>query len=161
MAYKFYVTIEGSQQGIFSDGAISKASQGKLTGEGYQHEIRAPIDTVSGMITGKIQHQPITFRHIWGESSPLLFRAMTMNEVLNKVMFEFIRPSERSGAEEVFYTVTLTNAHIVGIQYLSDQTTVPDAPPTELISLGYESIDVESIPGKTLASANWIVERHG
>lgn len=163
MAYKFYVTIEGSQQGEISDEGTSKLQRGKLTGDGYQHEIRAPLDTVSGMITGKIQHQPITFRHFWGSSSPLLFRAMTTNEMLKRVMFEFVRPSERAGAEEVFYKVTLTNAHITSIQYRSDQVTGVGSDPSELaselISMGYQTIQVEYVPGGIVASVEWSAER--
>jgi type VI secretion system secreted protein Hcp len=163
MAYEFYVTIEGKKQGAFKGESVRKAHEAKIAGLSYQHSIKSPRDIASGQASGKRQHGPITITKEWGASTPQLFQALTTNEVLTKVLFEFFHTTP-DGAEEVYYKVTLTNATVATVEYLTGvgesagtAKTQSDYDTHELekVSFTYQRIEVESVSGKTAAMDDW------
>lgn len=163
MAYEFYVSIEGTKQGKFKGESVRDAHKAKLAGLSYAHEITSPRDVATGQASGKRQHGPITFTKEWGAASPQLFNALTKNEVLKSVVFEFFQTTPE-GTEVVYHQVKLTNATVSRIRYMTGKdesassakhTAVYDTHELEEISLTYQKIEVENKIGKTMAEDDW------
>jgi type VI secretion system secreted protein Hcp len=163
MAYEFYVTIEGKKQGAFKGESVRAAHSAKIAGLSYQHAIKSPRDVASGQASGKRQHGPISITKEWGAATPQIFQALCTNEVLTKVLFEFFHTTP-DGAEEVYYKVTLTNATVSGVEYVtgvgesagsSKTTSDYDTHELEKVSFSYQRIEVESLTGKTAAMDDW------
>lgn len=163
MAYEFYVTIKGKTQGAFKGESKRTAHAEKISGLSYSHSIKSPRDIATGQASGKRQHGPITITKEWGPSTPQLFQALTTNEQLDSVLFEFFRTTPE-GVEEVYHKITLTNATVSQIEYTTGsgesagtaKTTADyDTHELERISFTYERIDTESLIGKTAATDDW------
>ena len=146
----FYVTIEGQQQGKFTGETLDKGHERASVGLAYSHEIKSPRDAASGQATGKRQHQPVTFVKEWGAATPQLYRALVTNEVLKTVLFEFLQPVKGEG-KKVYFTVLLTNAHIVGIEQHAEGGTE-----LEEISFTYQKITWTHVLSKTMAQDTWV-----
>jgi type VI secretion system secreted protein Hcp len=161
MANAFYVSIEGEKQGKFKgEAAFSKFGAGKITGVAFFMETLSPRDLATGQASGKRQHKPIRFTKEWGAASPQLYQALVTNEVLKSVLFEFVR-TDSKGAEEVHYTIKLTNASIARVASIFDLTSRTgsrfDGHELEQIDLTFESIELEDKVGKTTANDDWVV----
>lgn len=165
MAYEFYVTIEGTKQGKMKGESIRDAHKEKLSGLSYRHEIKSPRDVATGQASGKRQHGPVTITKEWGPATPQLFQAVVTNEVLKSVLFEFIHTTPE-GAEEIYYTVKLTNATVSQVKYMTGGNAVEgagsakteatyDTHELEEVSFTYQRIEMEHKPGKTAALDDW------
>jgi type VI secretion system secreted protein Hcp len=163
MAYEFYVTIEGTRQGAFKGESVREAHSNKIAGLSYNHSIKSPRDVSTGQASGKRQHGPITITKEWGPASPQLMQALCTNEVLRSVLFEFFHTTP-DGQEEVYHTVTLTNATVSAIEYTtgtgdsagsSKTTSSYDTHELERVSFTYQRIVVESLTGQTSAEDDW------
>jgi type VI secretion system secreted protein Hcp len=160
MAYEFYVTIEGTRQGAFKGESIREAHSNKIAGLAYHHAIKSPRDVATGLASGKRQHGPITITKEWGAASPQLLQALCTNEVLKSVLFEFFHTTP-DGQEEVYHTITLTNATVSAIEYTtgigdnSKTTSAYDTHELERVSFTYQRIVVESLTGQTSAEDDW------
>lgn len=154
MAYRFYVTVTGTRQGLFSPESTDPAHPGTVTGTAFHYGIEIPRDPASGQATGRRRHHPVSFVKEWGAASPQFFTAITTNEVLESAFFEFVRPDE-SGQEHVFATVRLRNAHVSEIeQYVEgfdDGSVLPLPRPHERIALTFQIIELENLDGGTSA----------
>lgn len=163
MAYEFYVTIKGQTQGDFKGESMRTAHAAKIAGLSYRHEIVSPRDIASGLASGKRQHGPITITKEWGPSSPMLMKALCSNEVLTSMLFEFYHTTPE-GVEEVYYKITLTNATVSRISYVTGSgesagtaktQAAYDTHELEEVSFTYQRIDVEHTTGKTMATDDW------
>ena len=164
MAYEFYAKIEGTTQGAFKGESPRKAHAEQIAGLSYAHKITAPRDVATGQASGKRQHGPITITKEWGAASPQLFQALCTNEILKSVVFDFYNTT-KEGTEQIYYTITLTDATVASIEYMtgtgesagSAKTTATyDTHELEAISFTYRRIEVESKVGKTMAMDDWV-----
>lgn len=150
-ATDLYVKIEGARQGVFKGETVAKGRETWLEGISFGYEVVSPTDPVTGGATGKTQFGMVSFAKNWGASSPQLFQALSTNEALKTVVFEFLQPNSIKGTSEVFYRVTLTNARISRFR----QALFLDAvTPMDSVSLAYQTITVESVTGNTSATAD-------
>lgn len=163
MAYEFYVTIEGKQQGKFKGESKREVHKEKIAGLAFLYEIKSPRDSASGQASGKRQHGPITITKEWGAATPQLFQALVENEVLRTVLIEFISTNEQ-GAEEIYHTVKLSNATVSDIrQYTDNQSLLSsgragaDHHELEDISFTFGRIEITNVPGKTIADDDWML----
>ena len=157
MPYEFYVTIQGKKQGQFKGESQREREKGKIPALRFVYEIKSPRDAATGQASGKRQHSPITITKEWGAASPQLFQALVMNEVLESVLFEFIQTGTE-GAEEVYYTIKLTNATIANLKQYLDQTKQDTGFAThafEDVSFTFQKIEVAHNIAKTAASDDW------
>jgi len=85
--------------------------------------------------------------------------------VLDDVKFEFQR-TNANGEEEIYYTITLTNARVASIhQFTNDELPAAGAPKgksfdtmeLEEVSFSFQKIEIESKEGKTMGSDDWTV----
>jgi type VI secretion system secreted protein Hcp len=159
MAYEFYVTIEGTKQGKFKGESTRTAHKDKISGLGFGYEVLSPRDQATGQASGKRQHRPVKITKEWGAASPQIFQALVNNEVLKKVLFEFVRTTAE-GKEEVHYTITLVNATISQlVQSISDtrHDSAIDKHELEDVSFTFQRIEIESKLGKTSAVDDWLI----
>ena len=157
-----YVSIEGEKQGKFKgEQSFSKLAADKMTAIRVSFGAVSPRDVTTGLATGKRLHDPVRFTKENGASTPQIFQALTQNENLKKVVFEFTRANASSGKEEVHFVVTLTNASVSKISTHLDQTHRGDPfDGKELVDveLTFETILIEDKIGKTTAQDDWAVD---
>jgi type VI secretion system secreted protein Hcp len=179
MAYQFWVSIEGVKTGFFKGGTapiqgkegeeaskskkavVRTANPSRIVGYEFLYALTAPRDQVTGQPTGKRRHEPITFVKRWDAASPQLFNAAATNENLKSVLFEFVRSSSKTGQEEIFYTIKLTNAKIAEFrQYIGDvKNSQYDSTAASLelenISFVFQKIEMAHIDG-TMAQDDFL-----
>ena len=168
MAYKFYITIEGSYQGLFKGSFDAPYSPGppfssrpshRIAGIKYLSETTAPLDAETGFTTGRTSRKPITITKEWDAASPQLFQALVSNETLKSVLFEFVK-TKPNGTEEIYYTVTIEDGGVSNIKSylnLTDTSGDPyDAHALEDVSFVFRKIEIENKEGKTAAAADWL-----
>ena len=160
MAHEFYVTVDGSKQGKLKGESPRESHRDKLPGLGFHYSVGSPRDAGSGLATGRRTHQPVWFVKEWGAATPQLFQALTTNEVLKSVLFEFVRTND-NGEEYVFHTIKLTNALVNEVeQYVEPPTTQSqEMGPLEKISFTFQTIELENRDGKTMAVDDWRSQR--
>jgi type VI secretion system secreted protein Hcp len=160
LAVQAYVKIKGTKQGQFKGEGV----QSKIAGTGaiplvrFSSDATAPRDVATGQASGKRQWQPIRITKEWGAASPQLLQAMTQNEILSNVVFEFYR-ADPSGKQSLHYRITLQNATVSSVHSYVDLT-VPAGTPfggheLEDLELTFQSIMVEDVADKTTVSDNF------
>lgn len=155
MAFEFYVTITGSKQ-TFKGESDRAAYKDKIPGLYFSGGVASPRDATTGQATGKRRHEPIVMRKKVGTQSPLIIKALTSNEVLKTVKFEFVNTSG-DGKETIFYKITLTNATVsshkmVLPDVLSVQTNLELF---EEISFTFQKIEWSHEQAKTITTDDW------
>jgi type VI secretion system secreted protein Hcp len=165
MAYEFYISIEGAKQGAFkggsSDGTAAggaKRAKGRIGGVKFSFETTSPRDIATGQASGKRTYKPIVITKEWDAASPQIFNALVTNEVLKKVLFEFVK-TDAAGKEEIYHTITLTNANVSNLHSYLDLTDTSgdryDAHELEDVSFVFQKIEIENKEGKTTAADDW------
>ena len=151
MAVQAFVKIKGAKQGQFKGEGVQKpgAGGGSVPLVRFVSAGAAPRDAATGQASGKRQWQPVRITKEWGAASPQLVQAMTTNEILPSVVFEFFRP-DKTGKEQLHYRITLQNATVASISSTFDPTGE-----LEDVEFTFQSIKVEDIAGSTVASDNW------
>lgn len=95
----------------------------------------------SGAPSGRRTYEPIVFRKRIDKSSPLLWRALSRNEVIEG-SFRFFRQSP-DGTTEHFFTIELGSGRISAIRTISPDTVDPATakqPPYEEVSIVFQTI---------------------
>ncbi|MCE7735339.1 MAG: type VI secretion system tube protein Hcp [Candidatus Heimdallarchaeota archaeon] len=91
----------------------------------YRYEVITPREASSGALTGRRQHSPIVITKRIDKTSPLLFKALTMNEPVDEGQFRFYRPSVGGeGNEEHYMTVLIEQGYVASYRTftISDYT---------------------------------------
>jgi type VI secretion system Hcp family effector len=156
MAYEFYISIEGTKQGKFKGDSLREKWKGKITGISFHYEVKSPRDTATGQANGKRQHQPLKITKRWGAASPQVFQALVTNEILKTVLFEFVT-TDLNGEEQIFQTIKLLNASIIGFRPYTSIVGVDNHNTDELeeVSFTFKRIEIENRIGKTMATDDW------
>lgn len=165
-AYEFYFQVEGKTQGQFKGESTREAWQDWLVGLAYDYHVTSPRDISTGQASGVRQHGPVTVTKVWGASTPQFFQALVTNEVLPKVEFNFLQTSPK-GTDEVYHKVTLRNAIVVDITHRTETVEGASTGKTsgaqmfefEDISFAFQRIEIENIPGRTMAEDDWWTPR--
>lgn len=132
MAIPAYMTIEGSNQGDISSGALSMDSVGTASQEGhedeimiqaFEHSVPRATNVQSGQITGLPEMKAMKIVKMIDKASPLLYNALTGGEQLS-ITVNWFRVSA-SGEEELYYVMQLENAVLVDIKTVMENVTDP------------------------------------
>jgi type VI secretion system secreted protein Hcp len=129
-----YLTMKAQKQGTISGSVTTKGHEGSIMVLSYTHSIVSPRDPASGLPTGKRQHKPLVITKELDKSTPLLYNALTTNDIITIWEMTFYRPSP-TGALQLFFTIQLTNANIAGIDVRGSGFGV-----TEFVSFTYQKI---------------------
>lgn len=154
MANPAFMKIEGVTQGLITEGAGTAASVGNMAVSDHidesrilkvDHNVFIPKDPHSGMATGQRVHEPILLTKLVDKASPLMYNALTYNEVLTSVVLSYYRQNAE-GNLEMFMTQTLEGAQIAGIRHM-----LPDVLDKQLehygqieeVAISYRKISIE------------------
>jgi type VI secretion system secreted protein Hcp len=122
------------------------------------HEVELNVDRMSGMATGRRVHKPYVVTKLWDRATPLLYKALTQNEVMDVEIY-FPRPEPSGqGGQQHYYTVKLTNAVVISIRSITPSTNAPETanlPQTEDVSFTYDKIKWEMLVAKTEQEDAW------
>ncbi len=112
----FYVSMTGSKQGKLNSGSTTRNYEGDIVGLGYTHQIvNPPLPAGTAASAAVRSHKVITFTKGVDPTSPKLMSALTSGENFPTVTFSFLAAAA-SGATQLYYTVTLTNARVTDVQ---------------------------------------------
>jgi type VI secretion system secreted protein Hcp len=91
--------------------------EGTIQCQAFDHEMRIPYDPTTFVPSGRLIHGAVTIIKRTDKTSPLLYKALCLNEPVDKAEFRFFRPAASGdGSEEHYSTVLLENGYIVGIR---------------------------------------------
>lgn len=123
MNHSSSLKIQLEKQGVLEgDSTIKSLSRDKeIEVQRFFHDVWAPRDAGTGLVTGRRVHSPIEFRMEVGRASPLLFQAVCTNESVVKATFRFFTHG-RDGKEVHFYTCEVEDGTVASISHV-----MPDA----------------------------------
>ncbi|MHA2171061.1 MAG: type VI secretion system tube protein TssD [Candidatus Kariarchaeaceae archaeon] len=112
-----------------------------------RHDIESARDAASYMASTNKIHSPIVFTKRIDQSSPLLFKALSNNEVVSEAEFRYFRPNKADGSTQHYYSIKIMNGYISGIRTFSmtDYTTGATLNMEE-VSVVYQSIEWTYVP---------------
>ena len=146
-----FLSIEGSTQGLITEGAFTAESVGNSYQKGHEneallkgfsHNMNTPRDPHSGQVSGQREHKPFVISKIIDKASPLINSALTTGETLTKVELKMWRTSY-AGKPEHYYTVLLEDAIVVNIDAYMDievGAETSQVAPLENVSFSYRKI---------------------
>lgn len=160
MALNAYLSLKGTKSGDIKGSVTQKGREGKIMVIAANHHITSPRDLSSGLPTNRRQHKPLVITKEVDKSSPILYNVLCTNETLSEVTLEFWQASLRSsgpgaGIETKYYTIKLTNAHIVDISLNMLNNKNPDLvryAEYEEIAFVYEKIEWTFVTGGITSS---------
>ena len=119
-----YLRIEGTSQGLITQGTFTQESVGNVYQEGHEdeilieafsHQVLTPSDPQSGQPTGQRVHKPLVVTKVFDKCSPMLYTALCRGELLTACVLKFYRTSA-DGQQEHYFTIQLDDAIIVDIR---------------------------------------------
>lgn len=120
--------------------------------------VRTAREKGSALATGRRTYEPFELRKRIDQSSPLLAKALCMNEVVEGV-FKFFRPNpDGDGTTQHFFTIEIAEGRIASIERESPDTLDPAAslcPPVETIKIVYGKITWIYEPDGKMHSDDW------
>ena len=157
MALSAYLTLKGKKQGDIKGSVTQRGHEGSIGVVAVDHAIQSPRDAATGLPTGKRMHSPLRITKQVDQSSPLLYQALANNETIVNWKLDLFGATGR-GAEQLFYTIALTNAAIASIHFVVPDAADPAAvklPDYEEVAFVYEKIQWTYQPGDITATDDW------
>ena len=138
-----YMTIEGAKQGKIKGGDVKTAGTEQIRLTDVVRNDAPGGSAASGMATGRRQHGTITIVKEIDKASPMLYQAMSSNEVFQvSIMY----PSGSAKTEKAAQKIDLSDAMITSIQNTGT---------AETIKLTYRQIEVTYVNGNKSAQDAW------
>jgi len=164
MAQTVHLTLEIDGNAVEGESTIaSMEREGTIECSTFEDSVEQPREAQTGYMTGRREYSPIVISKRIDKTTPLLFKALTLNEPVTKAEFRFFRPSPGgSGAEEHFYTVLLEGAHISSITRVSKDAIMGGeaAPPMmEWVKFVFQDITVTYEIGGATHTDSWKGEK--
>jgi type VI secretion system secreted protein Hcp len=118
MAQKIHLSLQIDGNDIEGESTIASMDrEGTIECVSFFSELTTPRETATGSLTGRRQHAPLTIVKRIDKTTPLLFKALAMNEPITSGIFRFYRPSSSgSGQEEQYYTVLIENGYVASVR---------------------------------------------
>lgn len=136
-----YLSIKGQLQGDILGSVTQKGREGQIAVYGFTHMYNTLPDIKTCLVGDIRSHSPLTIIKEFDRSTTGLMRAWIDREPLT-VTFRLWRPSA-AGGEEQYFTITLEEAMISGIQqesFNNKDASLVSFPTMERISFTYEKI---------------------
>ena len=160
MALSAYLSLKGSKIGAIKGPVIQKGREGRIMVIAAGHEVRNVMAQAANRIVAR-NHTPFVIRKELDKSTPLLYGVWVANEMLTEWKLEFWAPNIRgvgNSTEVQSYTITLTNARILSIQFVLPNTKDPELirfSEYEEITFTYEKIEWVWKEGSITAADEW------
>jgi len=161
-----FMSVEGSTQGLITEGAFTPESVGNSYQNGhenetmvkaYTHEINIPRDAQSGQPSGQRTHEPLVVTKLIDKSSPLLYMALTTGETLTNVELKWYRTSY-AGKPEHYFTMVLEDAVIVNMKTEMDPEAgmnTTQVAPIEKVAFSYRKVTWRHEVASTSGEDDW------
>ncbi|WP_028321021.1 type VI secretion system tube protein TssD [Desulfatiglans anilini] len=138
MAQTVHLFLKANGQDIQGDSTItSMERENSIECLSFKDSVRTAREAATGMATGQRTYEPLRIVKRIDKSSPLLFKALTNNEVIEGV-FKFYRPNPAGdGTTQHFFTIEIQEGRISTITRFSPDVIDPasaNTPPTEEVS---------------------------
>ena len=137
----------------------NKGREGQLMVYAWDTDASIPVDSLSGLTTGRRKHVPVTLVIRMDSSYPLLFNAFATNEILTGVKINVWQPSASSvgQATELTMVVSLTNAQITRITHIDsfNEARCPGSQHCVRLSLIFQKIEYAWTKGGIVAVDDW------
>ena len=157
MAFNAYLKLKGQKQGQIKGSSKQRGREDQIVVIEAHHEISIPRDVASGLPTGKRKHTPLVITKEVDQSTPRLYTALVSNEKLIEWELQFWRGSV-GGAEEQYYTIKLSNANVVNIEFVQPNNKNPDLMKNaefENVAFTYEKVEWTWVKDAITASDTW------
>lgn len=130
-----YLEIDGNI--IEGESAVASLDRENLIPvHSFTQEVHTPEDS-----SGSRTYKPIVITKSIDKTSPLLAKALTNNEKVDKAEFRFFRlSSSGAGSEEHFYTIVLEAGQIVSLTTYTEITDSGNAYHLEEVSISFQDI---------------------
>jgi type VI secretion system secreted protein Hcp len=138
-----YMTIEGAKQGKIKGGDVKTAGTEQIRLTDVVRNDAPGGSAASGMATGRRQHGTITIVKEIDKASPMLYQAMSSNEVFQ---VSIVYPAGSAKTEKAAQKIDLSDAMITSIQNTGT---------AETIKLTYRQIEVTYVNGNKSAQDAW------
>ncbi len=128
----------------------------------FNSSVKTAREAGSGMATGRRQYEPIRILKRIDKATPLLYKALCENTVIEGV-FKFFRPNPTGdGTTEQFYTVTIKQGRIASVSQqvpnCIQPATVTD-PPLEEVTFVFHTIAWTYTNGGVTHEDTWNAQR--
>ena len=153
-ALNAYLKLKGVKQGNIRGSVVTKGREGQIRLRNVSQEVVSPRDAATGQATGRRQHGPLRVTFELDSSTPLLFKALCDNEMLQEVVIEFTSTDGRAGQEQRYYTIRLENASIARmVQRADGDDMLVD------VEFTFREIELTWADGGIMAQDSWDVRR--
>ena len=146
-------------QGITGDNSVEIRKDSSEVIE-VHHNVYKPTDTQSGRPTGARVHGPLRVLKRLDKATPLLYKALTLNQNLPSVELRWYRPDPTGNGEiQHFQTTTLSNALVSKIEgWLPNTMSDGQArlSPMEWVEFNYQRINWKYEDGGIEHEDAWI-----
>jgi type VI secretion system secreted protein Hcp len=144
MAMTVHIDLKANGTKIDGDSTIESMDRANtIECLSYTDSVRTAREASSGMASGERTYEPIRITKRIDKSSPLLFKALCNNEVIEAI-FRFYRPNPAGdGTTQQFYTVKIKEGRIASYLRISPDVIDPasaNAPPTEEVTFVFGDI---------------------
>lgn len=96
-------------------GSTFRGREGTINVLDFQMGVETPREPGSGMAAGRLIYQPITILKEIDRSTPLLYRALTQNLVVDRGIFKWYRV-DSTGREAHYFTIALEQGRVVQVK---------------------------------------------
>lgn len=160
MAQTVHLKLQIDGNDIEGESTISSMDrEGTIECNSFEDSVESPREARTGAMTGRRQYSPVAISKRIDKTTPLLFKALTNNEPVDKAEFRFFRPSAAGkGAEEHFQTIVLEDARISSITRVSKDAIMAgeDAPPMlECVKFVFSKITLTYEDGGATHTDTW------
>lgn len=120
-AYCYFTDSEGNA----IEGSVTKENrEGSCEIMEFDHNVRIPMDSQTGGLTGVRQHKPAVLTKEYDRASPLLYKALCNGESLQEVKIHWYR-IDKTGTEVEYFRHTLEDAKIANMEAYMPHTKDP------------------------------------
>jgi type VI secretion system secreted protein Hcp len=128
----------------------------------FEQKVNTAREAGSGMATGRRTYEPLVIRKRIDKSTPLLYKALCENQVIEGV-FKFFRPNPTGdGTTEQYFTVAIKQGRIASIQSSSPDvldTSSTNDPAFEEVSMVFHTISWTYTNGGVTHEDTWNAQR--
>jgi len=163
MAQTIHLSLQIDGSDIEGESTIaSMEREGTIECVSFFYELNTPRESATGLLTGRRQHSPLTIVKRIDKTTPLLFKALAMNEPVTSGNFRFFRPSaDGSGAEEHYYTILIENAYVATVRQEQSNILYEEAgglPVMERVSFVFQDITWTYVSNGATHKDSWAGE---
>jgi type VI secretion system secreted protein Hcp len=165
--FDVFMKIKGAKSGEIKGYSTNEKHKDWIEVLSYEHAMESPVGARHGTASGKVQFNPIKVKKQIDGSTPVLYQALTTNENLTEVLFEFWTSGATGGLQK-YLDIKLVNARLTHVSMSlnpsTDDVKLQQALVTQTIAMSYDTmiwthsgfaIDGASLGGPKTAEVKW------